>query len=116
MTTINDLTHDQKVALVGLVEAIVLADGLVSETECAGIGKLAEELGDNAYRALLDEVDNRFEDVDALKSFLETIDDQDARELIYGTAWEESMACPDTHHTETELLEWLKNTWDIAMV
>jgi hypothetical protein len=65
------------------------------------------------YRAVLEEVDNRFADLDALKAYLEGIDDQGSRELIYGTVWQEAVATPSVSHDESELLAWLASTWEI---
>jgi hypothetical protein len=51
--------------------------------------------------------------LDALKTFLEAIENQEARDLIYGTAWQEAVATPSVNHAESELLSWLASTWGI---
>ena len=109
------LNRKQRIALVALVEAMVVADGSVSEEEGAGIGALAEALGEEEYRDLVEEVDTHFPDVEALKRYLATIKETDAREFIFGTAMEEALANPDM--AKDELLEWLAKTWnvDVAM-
>ena len=112
--TISDFSHEQKLALVGLMEAVVMANVTVTEGEQQQIGKVADALGDEQYRLLLEEVEKRFTDMDSLKLFLETVQDTDARELIFGTVWEDAMADPAMTELESDLLNWLAETWHIA--
>ncbi|MFC1498379.1 TerB family tellurite resistance protein [Verrucomicrobiota bacterium] len=107
------LSHEQQIALTALMKAIAMANGVISEGEARGIARVAKELGDEVYRSLLDEADKRFKDIDELKRFLSGIEDTSARNLIYGTVWEESVADPDIKHIESDLLNWLKTTWNI---
>jgi uncharacterized tellurite resistance protein B-like protein len=111
--TIADLSHDEKLALVALLEAVAMANTTVTEGEGKGIAAVAESIGDEAYRALLDEVERRFTDTEALKSFLSTIDNKDARNLIYGTVWEASMSDPGRVTSEIDLVNWLGKAWEI---
>ena len=112
--TISELTHQQLVGLVGLLEAVVMADQSVSLPEQEVLSSVVDAVGEDMYRALLEDADNRFEDLDALKAFLTEITDQDAREVIYGTVWEEAVAAPSVNHEESELLSWLATTWSIT--
>ncbi|MDP6491452.1 MAG: hypothetical protein QGH42_02415 [Kiritimatiellia bacterium] len=111
--TISELTHEQLVGLVGLLEAVVMADKTVSEAEQVVLAGIVEAIGEDMYRAVLEEADSRFADLDALKTSLVGIDSQDARELIYGTAWQEAVATPSVNHDESALLSWLASTWAI---
>ena len=112
--TLSELSYEQKIALVALMKAVAMANAKVSDGEARGIAGVADALGDETYRTLLDEAESRFESVDALKEFLGKITDTAARELIYGTVWDESMADPDIQHSESELLQWLAKSWEIA--
>jgi len=112
--TFSDLDREQQVALVALVEAITLSDGYVSEGEEGEISKLADALGDEHYRELLEEVNERFPGIDELKAFLETVTDPDSRELIYGTILEETMQSPTAGHGDIALLDWLRDTWGMS--
>ena len=112
--TLSGLSYDQKLALVALLELFTMADGVVTEGEVSQINKIAEEFGDEEYRELMDEADNRFADVEMLKSSLETIKEQAAQELIFGILMEEVMTAPATVHSP-ELLDWLKDTWNIEV-
>jgi len=112
--TIADLTHDEKVALAALLEMVSMADGEVTEPEAQNLGRIAAALGEDEYRALLDEADEKFDGVEALKEALAAIERQEARELIFGEALAELMESPATHPA-TELMEWLKTTWKIEV-
>lgn len=111
---LNDLTHDERLALVALVEVVVSSDANVSEDEQNQIAHIADALGDDAYRALANEADERFPDEGALKSFLGGLQRQEARELVYGTVLE--TALPDVIDThESSLLGWLATAWKITV-
>src|SRR5436190_1476065 len=47
---LSDLTHDERLALVALVEAVIASDATVSEDEQTHIATLAAVFGDEAYR------------------------------------------------------------------
>ena len=111
--TIANLSHDQKLGLVALLEAVAMANREISEGEQKEIAMVATALGDEEYRKLIGEVETRFDGLDSLKEFLKTIEDKPARDLIFGTVWEESTADPLIKETESDLLDWLAKTWDI---
>jgi hypothetical protein len=111
---LQDLTHDERLALVALLEVVVASDTEVSEDEVSQIDRIAAAFGDEAYRALADEADERFADEAALKPFLGGIERQEARELVYGTILE--AALPDVIDThESSLLGWLATAWKITV-
>lgn len=113
MASISDLSRNEKIALVALMKAIALANQTITESEMGVIDRVASELGEEEYRLLLDEADNSFADLEDLKTALAGIDSKETRDIIYGTAWEESAADPLINHMESELLDWLKTTWNI---
>ncbi len=111
---LKDLTHDEKLALVALVEVVVASDAEVSDHEQDRIAALATTFGEDAYRALVDEADERFPDEEALKAFLSALSREEARELIYGTVLESALPdVIDTH--ESSLLGWLAAEWGITV-
>jgi hypothetical protein len=111
---ISDLDHDERLALVALIELIVGSDAEVSDDEEAEIDRVAAAFGDEDYRALANEADERFVDEDALRSFLAAIGRQEAREVIYGTAL--AAALPDAvDERESALLDWLAETWGVTV-
>lgn len=111
---IRDLSHDHQVALAGLVEAVAMSDGVVSEGEAGAVGKMAAALGEDAYRQCLEEVESRFADLESLKEYLLTVTDREERELMYGVVVEEIMAIPVADHASSEILEWLRDTWNVV--
>ena len=77
-----ELTRKQQVALVAVMEAVALADGVIAEGEQRDIAHLAGLMGDDIYRDLLDDADDMFPDEASLRQYLTTIEVQAARELI----------------------------------
>ena len=110
--TIKELAHNQKVALVALLEVLAVRDKAVSEGQERVIGNVAAELGDEEYRRLLDEAEMKFSDVESLKRFLKTIDEKPAQELIYGTVLRESMS-EATPIVDANPVDWLADLWHI---
>jgi hypothetical protein len=113
--TIQELDHDEKVALVALIEAEAMTHFDLSDTEEEEVSRLATALGDEVYRDLLDEVESRFENITELTQFLKTITRQDARELIYGEVLLEAGAEPAFDPAESELLTWLAKEWNVKV-
>jgi len=109
---LRDLTHEERLSLVALLEQVVESEGAVSEAEVAKIERVVAALGEDEYRRLVQEVDSRFIDEASLKKFLGGIDRQDARELIYGTVLE--TAAEHTVSTpESTVLDWLGKLWNV---
>jgi hypothetical protein len=111
---LSELDHDEQLALVALMERVVGSDADVSDEEQAEIDRVADAFGDDAYRALATEADERFSDEETLQSFLAATGRREARELIYGTAL--AAALPDAvDERESVLLDWLAKTWQITV-
>jgi uncharacterized tellurite resistance protein B-like protein len=111
---LSELSQDEKLALVALIKATVMADGQVSLEEVVELQSVVDDLGEETYHKLLDEVEKRFESEDALRKFLKTIKRQDAQELIYGTVME--IALTDSlQGEETDVLEWLAEAWNLEV-
>ena len=109
-----DLSKDEQLALAGLLEFVVLASGHVTEDEELEIKAIVEAIGEETYRAAVNQVDKRFPDEQALRVFLSSIGRQEAREIIYGTVMEAAMT--DTvEGRESALLEWLAKEWKVEV-
>jgi len=109
-----DLRGDERLALVALLKVAVVADGSVSEEEVEEIGEVVDAFGEDEYRKLVEEVARRFQSGDDLKSFLETIERPEARELIYGFFLEEAVG-EALQGRESELVAWLADAWEIEV-
>jgi hypothetical protein len=109
-----DLDKEERVALAGLLEYVVLASGHVTEDEQREIDAIIDAIGAEAYQAAMDEVDARFADEKALRDFLLTIAREEAREVIFGVITEAAMA--DTvEGRESALLDWLTTAWNLEV-
>lgn len=111
----RDLAHEERTALVALVQYMVEANANVTEEEAERIESVAHGLGRGVYRATVQEVADRFPDELSLKALLATITRRDAQEVIYGTALSVAM-CDAMRPEERELLDWLAREWDIRTV
>lgn len=111
---LNDLTREERIALVALLEVVVESDAVVSDEELDEMQHVVAALGDDAYREAVDEANRRFRDENELKAFLPAITRQEAREVIYGTVLE--AAIPDAIGAhESAVLDWLGKEWRIGV-
>jgi hypothetical protein len=111
---LSDLDHDERVALVVLVELVGESNAEVTEEEAGRIDAVAQALGDEEYRRLAAEADERCPDEAAIRAALRAVKRQEARELIYGTALE--VAAGDAiRGGESDLLDWLAGEWGIEV-
>jgi hypothetical protein len=109
-----DLNQDEQIALAGLLEYVVLASGHATEDEQREIDAIVEAIGEDKYRKAVEEVDKRFPDEKALRTFLAKVERQDAREVIYGSVMEAAMT--DTvEGRESALLDWLAEEWKVEV-
>ena len=111
---LRDLTHEERIALVGVIEMVLESDAMVSPEEQGVLGTIDEALGAGAYRRLADEIDRRFRDEEAVRAFLPSIGRQEARDLIYATALEAAIPEAIDPH-ESKLLEWLATIWNVSV-
>jgi Tellurite resistance protein TerB len=111
---LSDLNADERTALVGLVKAVVLSDGRISEDEVQEVEEIVEAFGEEAYRQCLDAFESRFPDEASFQKFLTTIKRPDARELIYGTVLAGAASDAIEGH-ESELLSWVEKAWNIEV-
>jgi arginine utilization protein RocB len=111
---LRDLTHEERLALVALLELVIESDHRGTEGEVAEVDRVVEALGREEYEALVEEVDRRFATEDELRAFLPSIVRQEARELIYGTALD--TAIEDAVDVwESSLLDWLAKLWNVTV-
>src|SRR5262245_32457239 len=111
---LRDLNHEERLALVALLEQVMESETAVSEDEAAEIDRVVDALGEDEYRRLVEEVDTRFTDEERLKTFLTDVGRQDARELIYGTVL--ATATEQTvRPAESDVLDWLAKAWNVRV-
>src|SRR5262249_15359655 len=111
---LRDLAHEERLALVALLEMVVESDRTVSDGEVADIDQVVGALGREEYQRLIDEVDRRFPTEDELKAFLPSITRQDARDLIYGTVLDTAIE-DSVDPRESEFLDWLATLLNVRV-
>jgi uncharacterized tellurite resistance protein B-like protein len=114
LSNLTSFTADEKLALVALLKRFVAEDGEVSDDEVDAIGSVSAALGDAEYLGLIDEADERLQEDQALRAFLESITRQEARDTIYGIVFE-AAANEAMQGLEPEMLDWLAKTWGIEV-
>ncbi|MES1206920.1 MAG: hypothetical protein ABUS79_13370 [Pseudomonadota bacterium] len=111
---LSDLNTDERTALVGLIKAVVLSDGKVSQDEIEEVEEVVQAFGEDTYQKALDSFEARFPTQEAFQTFLRTIHRPEARDLIYGTILQ-GAAADAIEGGESELLTWLATAWDIEV-
>jgi hypothetical protein len=109
---LTDLDANERLALVALIEATVQADRGVSQEEEEVLADIVDAIGEDAYRQAVEAADKRFKNESDLKAFLQGIQREEARNLIYGTLLDLAMSDVVTG-SESPLLAWLASTWNV---
>ncbi len=111
---LSELTADERLALVGLLKAVIQADKTYSKEESIELRKVALKVGEELFNDTVMVARERFKSLAAIKAHAETIKRQPARELIMKTLYE--MAVPDELSAEEKaLLEWLGKQWGVEV-
>jgi hypothetical protein len=111
---LRELNHDERLALVALLELVLESDRNPVDGEVAEIDRVIDALGRDEYQQLVTEVDRRFPTEVELQAFLPTIVRQEARDLIYGTALD--TAIEDAVDVwESQRLDWLAKLWNVRV-
>ena len=111
---LQDLSHDERLALVALMEWVVKSDVRFVEDEAERLRGVVGALGEDTYQALADEVFERFANDEDLEAFLPSITRQEARDLIYETVLEVAMA-DAIDVRESDMLDRLRKLWGIEI-
>ncbi len=111
---LHELNHDERLALVALLELVLESDRRTVDGEVAEIDRVIDALGRPEYQQLVDEVDRRFPTEVELQAFLPSIVRQDARDLIYGTALDTAIE-DAVDMFESQLLDWLAKLWNVRV-
>jgi uncharacterized tellurite resistance protein B-like protein len=112
---LKDLTLEERIALVALLDLVVAADRDHTDDEAEAVRALIARVGEESYQEAVDAHDERFGDDDGdLRAFLESLGRQEARETIYEAVLE--VAMPDAiGPSEAELLDWLAKAWGVTV-
>jgi len=110
----SELTAEERLGLIGLLKALIQADRTYSKEESIELRKVASKVGPELFHETVELARAQFKSLESIKAHAQTIERQAARELIMQTLHE--MAVPDDLAAEElELLQWLGQTWGIAV-
>jgi hypothetical protein len=112
---LRDLDREERLALVALVRAIVLADGKISADEAELVPEIIDALGEASYQEAFARALRVCPDEVALKTVVSPIGRPAARELIYRTIADLARA-DGLAAEELPLLRWLSSTWKVAAI
>ena len=110
---LSDLTHDETLALIGLLKILIEADKRFGLKESAMLQLVAERVGRKLFNQLTDEARSRFPDREALKAHAAGLARPEARTLIHATLREMALADEEVRAGEDDLLRWLAQTWHL---
>jgi hypothetical protein len=111
---LRERDHDERLALVALLELVLESDRRTVDGEVAELDKVIDALGREEWQQLIAEVDRRFPTEVELQAFLPSIVRQDARDLIYGTALDTAIE-DAVDMFESQLLDWLAKLWNVRV-
>jgi uncharacterized tellurite resistance protein B-like protein len=109
---LDDLTDEEKLAFGALLRAMVSLDGTYSGEEKAMFKVLADDLGDEAFWAMLERASKEVKDAGQLLALADEVTRPQARELLFygvnATAQAGGVAEP-----EGQLLDELRAKWGL---
>ncbi len=109
---VSELTHDEELALLGLLKAVIQADKKLGFEENEELKRVAGLMGTARFHERVTEAKQLFHKLSEIKAHAKKIDRQPARQLIFNLALE--MARQDGVISEEEdLLSWLAETWSV---
>jgi hypothetical protein len=109
---LSDLDQEERLALVGLVKGLLLADLNVTDDEAKVLPVLVEEVGRAAFDEAFVQLPQRFADEDAFKTFVQATGRPEARALIFETL--SRLASVDgVAASERSQLAWLEGAWSL---
>lgn len=109
-----DLTHDESLALIGLLKIMIEADKRFGLKESAALQLIADRVGRKLFNQLTDDARARFPDRESLKRHAEAIARPEARALIHTTLMEMAHADDELRSEEASILRWLEGAWKLG--
>ena len=108
----NELTSEERLLLVVLLELVIKADQAYSDQEDSELKRIAAMIGEAQFKAAIQEADRRFSSGDDLRQLAQTIQRPEARELILATI-QELAVVDEVSIEEMQLVNWLADLWDL---
>jgi hypothetical protein len=109
---LSELNQDERLALMGLLKAVIRADKDFSAEEAEEVKNVKAALGADVWRYTLDLARQHIHSLEDVKRAADQVLRQPARELIFGTL--HAVAVPgDIVPAEEKILTWLALSWKI---
>ena len=110
---LSDLEPHERLALAGLLRLLVRIDGALSPAEVTALASLGRELGSALFWQSMAEAQQQLGSADEVVEAVETVERAPVRAWIYGILL--GIAAVDgLTPEESELLEWLQQTWEMT--
>ena len=112
MLEMSELSHDEELALIGLLKAVIQVDKQLGFEESEELKRVAAMMGVERFRGRVEEARGLFDTLDSIKDHAKKVTRQPARQLIFNLLLE--MAKRDDLLTgEEDLLEWIASLWEV---
>lgn len=112
MLEMSELSHDEELALIGLLKAVIQVDKQLGFEESEELKRVAAMMGAARFHDRVMEAKELFFTLESIKDHAQKVTRQPARQLIFNLLLE--MAKRDDLLTgEEDLLEWLAGLWEV---
>jgi len=106
----KDLSQDERLVLVALLERTVQADGEYTAEEAGEVAKVSIAMGLEPYNAAVQQAREQLDTQDALKAAVLAVQRPEARELIL-TAVQDLAVVDEVAKEEMQVVDWLAELW-----
>lgn len=106
----KDLTPEERLVLVALLELIIRADKNYTVEEAAEVERISVALGPGVYKAAVDEARLRLSTLGAVRGPALAVKRPEARELIL-TAVQDMAVVDEVVEEEIQIVDWLATLW-----
>ena len=108
---VEDLTIDERLALLGIVAHVAAADGSINAAERAELKALAHEMGLDELKSQIKGALERFPTRQDLLNYVGVIDRDEAKELIRTIAMDVAQADGERSDDERDLISDVIGVW-----
>jgi len=112
MLEMSELSHDEELALIGLLKAVIQVDKQLGFEESEELKRVAAMMGAERFHERVEEARGLFQSLESIKEHAQNVTRQPARQLIFNLLLE--MAKRDELLTgEEDLLEQIAGLWEV---
>ena len=107
---IKDLSQEERLVLVALVERVVQADGEYTTEEAGEVAKVSIAMGLETYNAAVQQARELLDTTEAIQAAAQKVQRPEARELIL-TAVQDLAVVDEVSREELQVVDWLAELW-----